>query len=279
VETETVLKPRPEPESEAGSDPATEPESEPESESEPQSEALAGSEPADCPGGSTPGGYDKRDNTSRSAGLRAHINVTVGLETLLGLNEDTADLAGHGPITAPLARALAFAEDSTWRRLITDPVTGYLLDYGRTTYRPPAALADHIRARDMTCRMPNCDRPATACDLDHLIAYPAGTTCEENLCAACRRDHRLKHEGQWQHHLSTDPTHPPGTTVIISPTGHVYLSHPYNYTTPDGHAAPELPAHPPTDIPRPKDPLGKPHQWVSAEAAASVSDDSEPPPF
>ena len=34
------------------------------------------------------------------------------------------------------------------RRLsVTDPLTGQLLDYGRTKYRPPKPLADHIRAQ------------------------------------------------------------------------------------------------------------------------------------
>ncbi len=86
-------------------------------------------------------------------------------------------------------------------------------------------MKDHVRARDVTCRTPNCPRPAARCDQDHLIPYPAGTTSEDNLCSACRRHHRLKHEGRWNHRLSDDPNHPPGTVVITSPTGHVYLSH------------------------------------------------------
>src|SRR6266511_96609 len=65
---------------------------------------------------------------------------------LMGLTEHGAELAGYGPIPAQVARELA--ADGTWRRLLTDPVSGHLLDYGRTTYRPPAALADFIRARD-----------------------------------------------------------------------------------------------------------------------------------
>jgi hypothetical protein len=110
------------------------------------------------------------------------------LETLLGLNDEPAELDGHGPITAATVRDLAFAAGSTWRRLVTDPVSGYLLDYGRTTYRPPVALADHVRARDVTCRTPNCTRPASKCDLDHVISWPAGTTSESNLSTQCDHD-------------------------------------------------------------------------------------------
>jgi hypothetical protein len=234
-----------------------------------------------CTGGCT--SSKRSQNGSGTAGLRANVNVTIGLDTLLGLNEDTAELAGHGPITAPLARALAFAEGSTWRRLVTDPDSGYLLDYGRTTYRPPAALADHVRARDVTCRMPNCNRPATTSDLDHLIPYPTGTTSEPNLCAACRRDHQLKTHGRWQHHLSNDPAHPPGTTVLISPTGHAYLSHPYSYTSPDPPADPHLDFRDRLDDfgrlkspPQKWDPMGS---SGGTRTKAGDADDPGPPPF
>ncbi len=149
------------------------------------------------------------------------MNITTNLETLLGLANDPAALEGHGLITAAVARALAFAEGSTWRRLVTDPVDGQLLDYGRTVYAPPAPLRKHVRAHDVTCRTPNCPQPAVRCDLDHLIEYPVGATSEENLCAECRRHHRLKHEGRWTHRLSDNPDHPAGTVIITSPTGHI----------------------------------------------------------
>jgi hypothetical protein len=156
--------------------------------------------------------------------------VTVSLETLLGMDEEPADLDGHGPIPAPTARDLAFSSGSTWRRLVTDPLSGQLLDYGRSTYRPPVGLRDFVRARDVTCRTPTCTRPASKSDLDHVISWPAGSTSEANLQAKCDHDHRLKHEGRWSHQLSTDPDHPPGTIVLVSPTGHVYLSHRHVYS-------------------------------------------------
>jgi len=37
---------------------------------------------------------------------------------LLGVGDDPAELVGHGPIDADLARTLA--QDATWRRLLTD---------------------------------------------------------------------------------------------------------------------------------------------------------------
>ncbi|HEY3259488.1 MAG TPA: DUF222 domain-containing protein, partial [Pseudonocardiaceae bacterium] len=69
--------------------------------------------------------------------------------------------AGYGPIPADMTRELA--ADATWRRLLTDPTSGTLLDVGRTTYKPPTALADFVRARDVTCRFPGAlDRPRNA---------------------------------------------------------------------------------------------------------------------
>ncbi len=156
----------------------------------------------------------------------------VTLDTLLGISEEPGDLIGHGPITANTARDLALASGSTWTRLIVDPVNGYLLDYGRTKYRPPVALADHVRARDYTCRTPNCDRPAAKSDLDHIIPWPAGATSENNLGCACDRDHRMKHQGKWTHRLSTDPDHPERTLILTSPTGQVYISYPHSYLEP-----------------------------------------------
>ncbi|HKA70070.1 MAG TPA: DUF222 domain-containing protein, partial [Actinomycetes bacterium] len=96
---------------------------------------------------------------------RALVHVTVPATTLLGLDDQPGELAGYGPIPAGLARMLAAG--GTWRRLLTDPRSGALLELGRTTYVPPAALADQVRARDVTCRFPGCRRPAIGCDLDH----------------------------------------------------------------------------------------------------------------
>ena len=172
-----------------------------------------------------------RTRSPGGSGLRAHVQVTVAIETLMGLNEDPADLMGHGPIDADTARDLAFNAGSTWRRLVTDPLSGQLLDYGRKTYRPPVGLADFVKARDVTCRTPSCTRPADD-DLDHIISWPAGSTSERNLEAKCDHHHVLKHQGRWKHQLSTDPDHPQGTIVLISPTGHVYLSYPYTYPQP-----------------------------------------------
>ncbi|OMC11298.1 hypothetical protein A5735_15730 [Mycolicibacter heraklionensis] len=92
-------------------------------------------------------------------------------------------------------------------------------------YRPSARLAAFVRARDLTCRFPGCDRPATACDIDHAIAHPRGPTHSANLRCLCRKHHLLKTfwigPGGW-----TDRQHPDGTIEWTAPTGHTYLTRP-----------------------------------------------------
>ncbi|MBC7291722.1 MAG: DUF222 domain-containing protein, partial [Actinotalea sp.] len=56
------------------------------------------------------------------AGGRPRINVTVGIGTLLGLDDRPGELAGYGPIGADVARRLAV--DGTWRRLLVDEPSG-----------------------------------------------------------------------------------------------------------------------------------------------------------
>ena len=59
-------------------------------------------------------------------------------------------------------------------------------------YRPSKKLIDFIRCRDMTCRFPGCNRPATETDVDHTVPWPQGPTSASNLKCLCRHHHLLK---------------------------------------------------------------------------------------
>ncbi len=125
------------------------------------------------------------------------VNVTVDLPTLLGLAENPGQLAGYGPIPASVARELA--SDAKWKRFITEPQTGNLLDFGRESYEPPQHLKDFLIARDRTCRFPGCRRSALLSDLDHAESWESGgSTSPENIGALCRRHHRLKTHDGWR---------------------------------------------------------------------------------
>ena len=97
---------------------------------------------------------------------------------------------------------------------------------GRSRYRPGAALADAIRARDLTCRFPGCRHRATACDLDHCVAWPEGDTRPDNLACLCRHHHRLKHRAGWR--LDQHPTE---HLTWTSPSGARYTTYPPTWDT------------------------------------------------
>jgi hypothetical protein len=125
------------------------------------------------------------------------VNLTIDLNTLLGMDENPGILSGYGAIPASVARELA--ADGKWRRFITDPHTGALLDYGRESYEPPQALADFLTARDRVCRFPGCRQPARTADIDHAIPWESGgVTSAENMGLLCRRHHRMKTTGGWK---------------------------------------------------------------------------------
>jgi hypothetical protein len=196
-------------------------------------------------------------------GRRPLIQVSVALSTLLGMDQEPGELAGVGPIPAQLARRLADDPSGTWRRMVTDE-KGELVDYGRTTYQPPAALGDHIVKRDRACTFPTCDRTAERCEIDHRIPWAAGgETNAGNLHCLCPRHHHLKDETTWAVQRTAD-----GSTIWTSPTGKDYPKPPpepypidgtfdQSYPSPDESDDPEPPhrpappAQPPPEPPPP----------------------------
>lgn len=150
-------------------------------------------------GTSQPGSGASR-RSDRHSGWRlpppgsVQVNVTVSAASLLGVTDDPAQVPGVGAVDAVTARALA--RGGVWRRIVTDPATGAVLDVGRTRYRPPAALAAHITARDPHCVCGACALPADRCDLDHTTEWhDGGTTTADNLAPLCRAAHTLKTDG------------------------------------------------------------------------------------
>jgi hypothetical protein len=133
------------------------------------------------------------------------------------MDDQPGELAGVGPIPAELARRLADDPSGTWRRLVTDE-RGKLVDYGRTIYRPPAALGDHVLNRDRVCTFPTCDRRAEGCEIDHRIPWAAGgETNAGNLHPLCSRHHHLKDETHWAVTRTDDDT-----TIWTTPSGDDY---------------------------------------------------------
>ncbi|AKU17884.1 HNH endonuclease signature motif containing protein [Luteipulveratus mongoliensis] len=152
-----------------------------------------------------------------------------------------AEVPGHGFLTAEQVRDLAFAEGSVWRRLVTDPITGAVID-AATSYRPPATMRRQVQARDQRCRAPGCEHPATECDLDHIVAWSAladtpaqGATHPDNLHALHRGHHEPKTRGWWQCRPGTS-----GQVHWTTLTGRRITTHPADHHDPAEHAPPDI---------------------------------------
>jgi hypothetical protein len=159
---------------------------------------------------------------SKGHGQRPAVQVTVAASTLMGLDDQPAELDGYGPITATMARRIATDPTAVWRRLLTDD-HGHVLAVGRRSYRPPADMAATVIARDQHCTFPGCRKQAQHSDLDHVSAYrPGDLTTTANLTSLCRRHHRLKHTGRWKI-TRNDRT---GVTTWTDRHGRIYPSRP-----------------------------------------------------
>jgi hypothetical protein len=150
-------------------------------------------------------------------GRSVALRVTIDLPSLLGMADNPAELGHYGMIPASVARMLA--ADAHWQRFVTEPVTGHLLDFGSTVYRPPQALRDFLIARDRVCRFPGCSMAAERCDLDHCCPYDkGGHTSACNCHALCRRHHIAKTTGGWLLRCNGK-----GGVTWVAPTGQQFF--------------------------------------------------------
>ena len=123
---------------------------------------------------------------------RPIINLTVPIQTVMGLADHPGVLAGGTVVPAGLARAIAADPDATWYRMLTDPA-GRMVELSTTAYRPNAPIWRHVVAEWASCYEPACDAPATQAELDHRVPWPRGATEPGNLWPGCKRGHTAKH--------------------------------------------------------------------------------------
>ena len=122
----------------------------------------------------------------------------------------------------PADQARILIADGVLQRILYDPASGTVLDYGRTRYEPPDSLQQFVIARDRTCRAPGCNQPAIRCQLDHVTPYrpgqpTGGCTDHLNLHALCAHHHRAKDGGGF---IVTRT--PQSTTHWTTPLGREY---------------------------------------------------------
>lgn len=141
------------------------------------------------------------------------IHVVADCATLDGSGAAPGFLQGSGLIPAGMVRDLAKTAKLQGLSIPAGPAAGYT---------PSRALTEFVRARDLTCRAPGCDRPATQCDLDHTIPFAeGGDTHPSNLKCLCRKHHLLKTFWGWR-----DKQLPDATVIWSLPDGQTYVTNP-----------------------------------------------------
>ncbi|MDO5629392.1 MAG: hypothetical protein Q4G43_13830 [Mobilicoccus sp.] len=164
----------------------------------------------------------------------ARVDVVISLESLMGASDAPGMVACGGTqdwLAARFVRDIAFAAGSTWRRLVTDPLTGYMVDLHVKGYTIGGDLRERIFARDRVSRTPGSMRPARACDIDHDIDYAAGgPSSESNASAKARRGHNYKTRRTWR--AWREPkVH--GDIIWTTGAQRIYVSTPFDYRDPE----------------------------------------------
>lgn len=144
------------------------------------------------------------------------LALTIPMLALLGHSGELAVLEGAGPIDLDTARRLV-GDLPSFTRLLTDPVTGRVVQMDPNQYRLSAAIKRWFTVRQVTCDFPGCGRRAVNCDLDHTVAWAdGGLSTLANLAPRCRKHHTMKHQTKWK--VENLPGHP--EPVWTSPTGY-----------------------------------------------------------
>jgi hypothetical protein len=190
---------------------------------------------------------------------RGVIDLQMSLDTLMGLDDLPAELAGFGPLLADIARQIvAERPDLQLRYSVYDEIDA-LIAHGTTNVRPPpgavptgrrtkrrpsAQVAAWVRARNRTCMAPGCRVPSSRCELDHTVAWVEdGESEPDNLGPGCPRHHRLKHSPGCQLIQFSPGTFgwqtPLGMQYMTKPDPPLYDDHRYlDPVVPDDPAAP-----------------------------------------
>ena len=135
---------------------------------------------------------DMVEGGSDRPSLVVHVSAQTLVEDKPGITETE-----HGTfLTADEIRRISC--DANLTRVVFGP-DSQPLDVGRTKRLVTPALRIAIMARDLHCVFPGCDRPASWCDVHHLIPWSkGGATSLDNLILLCRHHHTLIHEGGWR---------------------------------------------------------------------------------
>lgn len=148
--------------------------------------------------------------------VKTKVFVTVPVQLLAGepVPVEQARIVG-GDTIDPLTAKQLFLDTATFRRLITDPLTGIVIDMDRRSYRPTRAQRDWLILHHGTCSRDGCSRLAVDADIDHDRPWAhGGHTNLTDLRPLCPRDHVHRHRTK-----AIYRTRPDRTVEITTPTG------------------------------------------------------------
>ncbi|QDH10953.1 HNH endonuclease [Nocardioides dongxiaopingii] len=159
-------------------------------------------------------------------------------DLVVHVHHDSPDLGRCATTRSPVTVETIRTWCATAAKVTIKPVIDLHDHVHVEAYEAPDRLREQIELRDLTCVFPHCRRPATRCDLDHVVPYSAGgTTSSDNLAPLCRRHHRAKTHSRWHYRMAD-----PGTYDWTAPSGLTYRRDHHGTTALDPPASTARPA-------------------------------------
>ena len=132
----------------------------------------------------------------KAAGRPIEVGITIGLRTILGLDDLPGELPGFGIIPRDVIATMIRREQPKLRLMVIDEQTGRLVYRAENSYRPTPDQVAQVRATYIFSVGPGSQIVATRADIDHVIAAPEGPTQIGNLVPYDRPWHIGKTKGQ-----------------------------------------------------------------------------------
>jgi hypothetical protein len=165
------------------------------------------------------------DGTASSTTVPVMVNLIVRDTVLLGDQDGTGWVEGHGPVPGELLRQWIAdnlqTDVSTWlRRVYEQPTTGSLVAMDSRAMLFQGRIAEFLRLRDRICRTPGCGAPIR--HIDHVVPRNrGGPTTTGNGQGLCEHCNYAKEAPGWTTWVIPGSRH---TVEITTPTGHRYRS-------------------------------------------------------
>jgi hypothetical protein len=176
-------------------------------------------------GASTPASASTVPTTPSATAVPVMVNLIVRDSVLLGNEDGTGWVEGHGPVPGDLIRQwIADNHDAdvevNLRRLYEQPATGNLVAMESRAELFSGRLAEFIRLRDRVCRTVGCG--ALVRHTDHVEPRSrGGPTTADNGQGLCEFCNYAKEADGWTARTIPGDRH---TVETTTPTGHRYTS-------------------------------------------------------